>query len=299
MSAPCLLAAWEGNVMAIDLFSIGRFTVHGYGLMVGLGFLAAVFSGSYLAKRRGLSENDFVNMAIYVLLIGFLGGKLLHVIVEFRAFLADPMSVIGSEGFAVYGGIITGIATIYVYCRIKKLVFLEYIDLFATVVPVNQALGRIGCLLAGCCYGRETTSSFSLVFPEGCSAPPGVKLIPTQPIMAAGNFLIFVVLTVLYLRSCPGEDKNVAPAKMRYVPGVLTALYLMMYSVGRFLIEYLRDDPRGSVGILSTSQFIAIFTFAGGLMLLLYSVKAKGKKPAGEDADVSSDKEPGENIDDN
>ena len=95
--------------MAIDLFSIGRFTVHGYGLMIGLGFLAAVFAGSYLAKRRNLSDGDFVNIAIYVLIIGFLGGKLLHIIVEFKTLLTDPMAVLGSEGFVVYGGIITAV----------------------------------------------------------------------------------------------------------------------------------------------------------------------------------------------
>ena len=169
--------------MAIDLFSIGRFTVHGYGLMIGLGFMAAVLVGGYIAKKRGLSDGDFTNIAIFVLVLGFLGGKILHIIVEFKAFLSDPMSVIGSEGFVVDGGIISGIATIYVYCRIKKLSFLPYIDLFAVVVPVNQSLGRIGCLLAGCCYGRETTSSFSLVFPENCCAPPNIPLIPTQPLM--------------------------------------------------------------------------------------------------------------------
>ncbi|MCR5672548.1 MAG: prolipoprotein diacylglyceryl transferase [Lachnospiraceae bacterium] len=257
--------------MAIDLFSIGRFTVHGYGLMIGLGFMAAVLAGGFLAKKRGLSDGDFTNIAIFVLVLGFLGGKILHIIVEFKAFLADPMSVIGSEGFVVYGGIISGIATIYVYCRIKKLEFLKYIDLFATVVPLNQALGRIGCLLAGCCYGRETHSAFSLVFPEGCIAPAHVKLLPTQPIMAAGNFLIFVVQMILYMRSLPKKegDKTI-PSKHEYIPGVATALYLIMYSAGRFLVEFLRDDERGSVGALSTSQFIAMFTFAAGILLLVF-----------------------------
>lgn len=265
--------------MAIDLFSIGRFTVHGYGLMIGLGFLAAVYVGSYLAKRRQLSDSDFVNLAIYVLVIGFLGGKLLHIIVEFKTLFTDPMAVLGSEGFVVYGGIITGIATIYVYCRIKKLQFLEYIDLFATVVPLNQALGRIGCLLAGCCYGRETHSHFSLIFPEGCIAPAGVRLIPTQPIMAAGNFVIFVTLLILYLRSCPQktEGENTqgenAASKPAYIPGVATGLYLIMYSTGRFIIEFFRNDYRGSVGPLSTSQFISIFTAAGGAALLVYVLK--------------------------
>ncbi len=253
--------------MAIDLFSIGRFTVHGYGLMIGLGFLAAVFTGCYLAKRRGLSDSDFTNIAILVLLIGFAGGKLLHIIVEFRAFLTDPMSVIGSEGFVVYGGIITGIATIFVYCKVKKLEFLKYIDLFATVVPVNQALGRIGCLLAGCCYGLPTKSRFSLVFPEGCIAPANIRLIPTQPIMAAGNFIIFVTLTVMYL-------------KCEYIPGVATSLYLMMYSAGRFVIEFFRDDERGAVGALTTSQFIALFTFAAGAALLVFVLRARKKNKA-------------------
>ena len=273
--------------MAIDLFSIGRFTVHGYGLMIGLGFLVAVFTGSYLAKRRGLSDGDFVNMAMLVLIIGFLGGKILHIIVEFRAFLTDPLSVIGSEGFAVYGGIITGIATIFVYCRIKKLEFLKYIDLFAVVVPVNQSLGRIGCLLAGCCYGRETTSSFALVFPENCCAPPNVPLIPTQPIMAAGNLIIFILLMILYLKSCPGVSKEEPEAKrMSYIPGVITSLYLMLYSVGRFIIEFYRDDPRGSVGPLSTSQFIAIFIFAAGLALLIFLRKTGDKKTSEEGEDI-------------
>lgn len=257
--------------MAIDLFSIGRFTVHGYGLMIGIGFLAAVFVGSYLAKKSGLSDNDFVNMAMFVLIIGFLGGKLLHVIVEFRAFLEDPLSVIGSEGFVVYGGIITGIATIYAYCRIKKLEFIRYIDLFAASVPINQALGRIGCLLAGCCYGKRTTSGFSLVFPERCCAPAGVPLLPTQPIMAAGNFVIFSVLVVLWLR---GYDKK---------KGLMTSLYLIMYSVGRFFIEFLRDDERGSVGVLSTSQFISLFIFAAGSVLLFITLsKDKRSKVSGE-----------------
>ncbi len=248
--------------MAIDLFSIGKFTVHGYGLMIGLGFMAAVLVGSALAKKRDLSDNDFVNIAIFVLIIGFLGGKILHVIVEFKAFLADPMSVIGSEGFVVYGGIITGIATIFVYCRVKKLEFLKYLDLFATVVPLNQAFGRIGCLCAGCCYGIEYNGFGHLEFPEGCIAPAHIGLWPTQPVMAAGNFVIFLVQLIRYIKG-----------GSRLRTGTPTALYLMLYSAGRFAVEFARDDERGAVGVLSTSQFIALFTFAAGLILFVLTCK--------------------------
>jgi len=114
--------------MAIDLFSIGKFTVHGYGLMIALGFLAAVAYGSWQCKKKGLNDDLFFNLAIFVLLFGWMGGKILFIIVEFKQLLQAPMSVLGSEGFVVYGGIFSGLITIYVYCKIKKINFFEYID---------------------------------------------------------------------------------------------------------------------------------------------------------------------------
>lgn len=248
--------------MAIDLFSIGKFTVHGYGLMIGLGFLAAVLLGSYLAKSQGLSADHLTNIAMWVLVIGFLGGKLLFVIVSFKEFLASPLSVLGSSGFVVYGGIATGILSIYVYCKICKIEFVKYFDIIATCVPLNQAFGRIGCFLAGCCYGRETDSIFGVVFPEGCLAPSGVKLLPTQLFMATGDFVIFAILMVYY--------------KRKKTSGMSAVLYLFMYSIGRFIIEFLRNDVRGNVGILSTSQFIAIFS--GVAAVVMYIVFAKMHK---------------------
>ena len=202
--------------MAIDLFSIGRFTIHGYGLMIGLGFLAAVFLGNYRAKLRGLSPDHFTNIAIFVLLFGFMGGKLLFIIVEFKEFWENPLGALGSEGFVVYGGIITGILTILIYCRIKKISAMSYLDLFAPSVAVNQGIGRIGCFLAGCCYGRQTDSWFGVVFPEGCLAPAGVRLIPTQLISAAGMLLIAGGL-ILYARK----------AQYRLT---VTGYYLLAYS---------------------------------------------------------------------
>ena len=81
------------------------------------------------------------------------------------------MSVLGSEGFVVYGGIITGVLAAMIYCRIKHLKFLEYFDLLAPSVALAQGFGRIGCFLAGCCYGRETTAFWGITFPEGSLAP--------------------------------------------------------------------------------------------------------------------------------
>ncbi|MDO4188090.1 MAG: prolipoprotein diacylglyceryl transferase [Lachnospiraceae bacterium] len=246
--------------MAIDLFSIGKFTIHGYGLMIALGFLFALIYGMWQCKKKNLNEDLFYNLAMFVLIFGWLGGKVLFIIVEFKRFIQAPMSVIGSEGFVVYGGILSGLVTIYVYCKIKKLDFLSYIDVIVAAVAINQGFGRIGCFLAGCCYGRETDSWPYVIFPEGCMAPAGIKLVPTQIYSALGDFIMFLVLMII-LNS------------KKYIKGVPVTVYLAGYAFGRSVIECFRSDARGSVGTLSTSQFISIFTGIAGVIALIIILK--------------------------
>ncbi|MCR5304654.1 MAG: prolipoprotein diacylglyceryl transferase [Lachnospiraceae bacterium] len=257
--------------MAVDLFSIGPFTIHGYGLMIAIGMISALFIADARAQKKGLNGDYVWQLSILIMFIGWAGGKLMYCIVEWERLLSDPASVLSSSGFVVYGGIITGVLTAVVYCRIRKLDFRDYADLIVPEVSLAQAFGRIGCFLAGCCYGRETDCWCGVVFSHSPYAPQGVKVIPTQLISAGGNFIFFLVL--LYFS-----------AKTK-VKGHVIALYLMLYSIGRFAVEFLRGDPRGNVGILSTSQFIAIFIFAAGLALwVLFSRIGKGEqgKVAGE-----------------
>lgn len=251
-----------------EIITIGKITIYGYGLMIGIGFLVAVLVGMYRAKKKEMSQEAILDIAIYCILAGFLGGKLLYVIVEWKDFVADPWSVLGSSGFVVYGGIITGVLAGYIYTRIKKLSFAKYFDLVMPEIAIAQGFGRIGCFLAGCCYGAPTDSFCGVIFPEGSLAPSGVKLLPTQLFMSAGDFLIALVL-ILYSR------KN-------KVDGNIGAGYLILYGVGRFLIEFLRNDARGSVGVLSTSQFISIFIVAIGVGLFVWNTmrnRKKGEEP--------------------
>ena len=242
--------------MKIDLFSIGPLTVHGYGLMIGIGVLCCIFMGMKRAKKNGLSEDAVIDIAIWGLLAGFLGAKLLYVIVEWKRFLADPLSVLGSEGFVVYGGIIAGVLAAIIYCKRKKLVFLEYFDLCSASIALAQGFGRIGCFLAGCCYGRETTCSLGVVFPEGSLAPAGVKVLPTQLFSSAGDFgIMFVLLWHYHHRKKVGDTGF---------------LYMLLYGIGRFGIEFLRNDNRGEVGIFSTSQFISLFIIAAAILLFFW-----------------------------
>lgn len=251
--------------MKNELFSIGPFTIHGYGLMIAIGIIACVYLGLYRAKKYNMSQDAVWDIAIYGLIGGFLGAKLLYVIVEFDDFLKDPLSVLGSEGFVVYGGIILGVLAALYYCKKKGLHFFEYFDLLVPSIPLAQGFGRIGCHLAGCCYGKETSCAIGVVFPPGGIAPSGVKLMPTQLISSAGNFLIVAIL-LLY-------------SKKAKHTGDVGAMYLLLYGVGRFFIEFLRADERGAVASLSTSQFISIGIVAVAVLLFVRNKKA-ALKPA-------------------
>lgn len=250
--------------MKMDIFSIGPITIHGYGLMIGIGILACLFLALYRAKGKGLNQEAVLDIAIYGVIGGFIGAKLLYVIVEFDHFIQDPLSVLGSEGFVVYGGIIAGILVGMLYCKLKKLVFLEYLDLAAPTISIAQGFGRLGCLLAGCCYGRQTDAWYGITFPEGCFAPAGVKLVPTQIISSAGDFLIMTIL-ILYSK----KSKH---------PGDVGAMYMLLYGIGRFLVEFLRNDDRGALGALSTSQMISILYLVGAALLFWFNRRRAAHK---------------------
>lgn len=239
-----------------DLFTIGPLTVHGYGLMIAIGILAAYFVAEKRAAKFGLDPDALFGLTVCAVVTGLGGAKLLYYILDFRAILENPKLLLDvSNGFVVYGGIISGVLCVLLYCRIKKLPFLRYADIMLPSVALGQGFGRLGCFLAGCCYGEETHSPLHIVFTHSDYAPNGIPLIPTQLYSSALNFLNFAVLSVI-----------AAKAKK---PGTATCCYLLFYSVGRFAIEFFRGDLiRGSVGPLSTSQFISLFVAAAAILLL-------------------------------
>ena len=158
------------------------------------------------------------------------------------------------------GGLIGGILAGFVYCKVKKISFFAYLDLIVPSIALAQGFGRLGCFLAGCCYGMEAHTAFAITFTNSAFAPNGVPLVPTQLISSAFNFANFAVLCLI--------------ASRKVSPGKVSACYLIFYSVGRFIIEFFRGDLiRGSVGPLSTSQFISIFVAIFGVALLFISHK--------------------------
>ena len=244
-----------------NLFSIGPLTVHGYGLMIGLGVVCALVVGDKRAKKAGLDGEVIYSLGIVCVAAGMVGAKLLFCLLDFKSFIANPLSMLTGSGFVVYGGIITGVLTGVLYCRIKKHVFIKYFDISVVSIALAQGFGRIGCFLAGCCYGRETHSFIGIMFHNSDVAPNGIELIPTQIISSLGDFAIAFAL-MWFARKKPRD-------------GAVSALYCILYSIGRFFIEFLRNDYRGSIGFMSTSQFISVFILLFGAAFMFISLRRK------------------------
>lgn len=240
-----------------ELFSIGPFTIYGYGLMIAIGIIAAYFNTERLAKKTGLDPEPVFNILIIGVGFGILGAKLLYYVTILDEIIADPKRLLDfSNGFVVYGGTLSGIVAAAIYCRRKGLVFLKYLDCAAPSIALAQGFGRIGCFLAGCCYGIPVESAFSITFTHSDYAPNNIALFPTQLVSSAFDFLHFFVLCALL--------------KSKKFPKMIGAFYLMFYGIGRFIIEFFRGDlVRGNVGGLSTSQFISIFVVLAGIAIVV------------------------------
>ena len=230
-----------------DWFSIGPLTVHGYGVMIAVGILAASWLATKLCKEYKLDYENIDSFIIFVIVVGYAFSKLTYCLTVFDQFLSDPLSVLGSGGWVVYGGILGGLLAALIWCKWKKWKFMDYFQVLMPCVSLAQGFGRIGCFFAGCCGGAVTDAWYGIQFPATSLAwNTTQKIIPTQLLSSAGDFLIFAFLMYNLKKGKHPEDTG--------------AWYLILYSVGRFLIEFLRGDLiRGGIGPFSTSQFISLF----------------------------------------
>ncbi len=238
--------------------------LHSYGLMMALGFLGALAWIRRQSPREGLSVKEMTDLAFILILTAIAGSRLTYIIVEWRRYASDPMAIfrIWEGGLVFYGGLIACIGAAWAFLKKHRLSFWKVSDVFMPGVALGHALGRVGCFLAGCCYGRVCNPHawYAVMFPEGQGslAPPGLPLYPSQLMEAMAEFCIFVFLA--YRSGKKAFD------------GQILLLYLILYSVLRIFLELFRGDgERGFVieGVLSTSQFLGVLliVFAGIVLI--------------------------------
>ncbi len=232
-------------------------TIPMYGVMSALGMLAAFVLLGFARKHTRFSEDQALSAALWAIIMGFIGAKVLFWLVEIDQIIADPSYLLHTlrEGFVFYGALIGGLGGVAIYSLIKKLPFFSLTDYFIPALVLGHAFGRIGCFFAGCCYGMECETPISITFPAGGAAPAGVPLLPTQLMESVFLFLLCAFLVWRLTKKKPF--------------GTVSGWYMVLYGIWRFVIEFFRSDERGAVGALSTSQFISLFVFAGGVALLL------------------------------
>lgn len=246
----------------INDIQIGPLTLHMYGIMIAIGYVSALFICEKRAKKRDMNTDVLYGIFWCAVIGGALGSKILYYTVNIKDVIADPSIILNFQnGWVVYGGIIGGVLASFLYCKIKKVDFVAYLDLVLPAVAFAQGCGRIGCFFAGCCYGRETTSPLGITYWQSDFAPNGVKLVPTQIYSSIGDFAMAFLL--------------MAYAKKEPVKGRVAAGYCILYSIGRFVIEIFRNDYRGEYGPFSTSQLISVFILAIGIVMYVVAGRRK------------------------
>ena len=251
---------------------IGSFELASYGLMTALGYAAAALYLLPRLKKIGLDQDTFWNL-IFIAFIGALAGsKLLYIIVswpQLGATLAEKLTNIVRDfryGFVFFGGMIVSVGALVWYIKKKKLPLFKTADFLIVGLPLGHAFGRIGCFLAGCCYGRPTDMPWGVTFTDPHSLVPpellGTALHPTQLYEAAGNLILFFLLHAAY--------------KKPHRAGTVLVEYIWGYSLMRFMIEFFRGDFRGEYLLgFSPSQAIALLAAITAFVLWIRLRKDK------------------------
>jgi phosphatidylglycerol---prolipoprotein diacylglyceryl transferase len=245
------------------LFEFGGFTIYSYGVLLAAAYLLGLQFALMRARTRGLDGQRVMDLGIWIIVSALVGAKLLLLIVDFRQFTSDPRELLGlaRSGGVFYGGLIAAVTVALIYLRRHKLPLWTTTDVFAPGIALGHIVGRLGCLLAGCCFGKPASVPWAITFTNPAAAanvgtPLGIPLHPTQ-LYEAGAELLILVFLLLWERRGTG------------FPGRTFWSYMLLYGLSRFVIEFYRGDNRGLVlDVLSTSQFVSVVLVPLSIVML-------------------------------
>ena len=263
-----------------EIFRIGDFPITTYGIWLALGMLVGLYAASRLGARDGLPRERIYDLGLWVLVGGLIGSKVLMLFVEenVQIFTLDFLR----SGGVFYGGLIGGFLAVVIIVRLYKLPFWKVADAFAPAVALGQSFGRQGCFAAGCCWGKPTDLPWGVHFSKLGNEYTGVPIYgpeggdlhlhPTQLIESFTMLAVFGLLVWLH--------------KHKKFDGQILIAYGILYSIFRFSIEFIRDDPRGDLfGFttltgLSTSQGVSLVVAISCLIFLIVRLKRPQRNEA-------------------
>ena len=253
------------------LFKIGNFSINTYGLFVAIGFLAGILVAKYFAKKEGIKVEVIYDLVFFVLIWGIIGARIFFVIQYYNFYIHHPVEIfkVWKGGLVFYGGLIGGVISSLIY--IKRYNLNKWIigDIFLVSLPLGQFFGRLGCLSAGCCYGKPCNLPWAIVFKNRDSlAPLNIPLHPTELYHAICNLGIFIFLFMLY------------NSNKKKFNGQIVVYYGMLYSFCRFIVEFFRGDDRGHILNLSIPQFFSVIIF---FISLFFYFKLKSTEEVNHD----------------
>ena len=246
------------------ILDVGPVTIHSYGLLLALAFIAGIWLTSRNAKKAGIDPDPIWNLGLIIIFAALVGAKVLLFLSDYSYYSQNPreifsLSTLRSSG-VYYGGLLLALGASTLYLRKARLPAWSVADLAAPGIALGQAIGRLGCLSAGCCYGKPTRLPWGITFTsnyayDNVGVPLNTPLHPTQLYESVATFLLFLYLTWRLSR--------------KHFTGQIILEYLAIYAAVRFVIEFFRDDDRGFVlnGLLSTSQLICALTLFGTIAL--------------------------------
>jgi phosphatidylglycerol:prolipoprotein diacylglycerol transferase len=248
----------------------GTITVYTYGVLLAAAYLLGLQLALKRAKSRHLDSTRVMDLGIYIIISALVGAKLLLLVTDFQTFKSNPGELLNllREGGVFYGGLIVAVVVALWYIRRVGLPLWTTCDVFAPGIALGHVVGRFGCFFAGCCFGKPTSVPWAITFTDPFAAanvgtPLNVPLHPTQLYEAGAEFLILIVLLVTEKRG-------------HKFAGRTFWLYMLLYSVSRYVIEFYRGDERGNVGPLSTSQFVSVILAPLAIAMLVYLGRTAG-----------------------
>lgn len=258
------------------LFQAGSFPIYTYGVLVATGVLVGVWLAAHDAGRAGLPPTKIWNLCVYGILAALVLSKLWLIVSDWSYYAANPREVFSvtmlQSAGTFYGGLLGGILWTLYYTRHEKLPLLPTLDVCAAPLALGHAIGRVGCFMAGCCFGKPTSLPWGVTFTSNIAArlsgtPLNVPLHPTQLYEAGAEFLNFLLIFLL------GRSGSQATR----APGQLIGAYLVLYGVERGLLEFLRADPGRTPlfhGTITLMQVVSVAMVLAGTLLWLRSIRA-------------------------